>query len=200
MRAVRIGCIILGVGLAAIVGSCCVQIVAHDWRERQAGTCGKHMAQLRNALIMYCKDHGGRLPSAAHWCDAVLPYVDDRSVFVCPTARNRTCSYAFNAAVSGLVWADIEKEHRLAVLFESDGGWNAAGGPELLPKVPRHLHGGEHLLRADGSTGFERRSHRRLQIARDVWPEEWLREYQRGIEWAPPILKEPPEAAPPRRR
>jgi hypothetical protein len=200
MRAVRIGCIILGVGLAVIVGSCCLQIVEREWWARQAGICSSHMARLRNAFFMYCNDHGGRLPPAAHWCDAVLPYVDDRSVFVCPVARNRTCSYAFNAAIAGRRWADIKKAGRLAWLFESDGGWNAAGGPELLPQLPRH-RGGEWVVRADGSIVYRFRNHRGEQTVDpgNVLPQEWLRQY-RGIDWALPIQVNPAQATPRRPR
>jgi len=41
--------------------------------------------------------------------------------------------------------------HSLVVLFESDEGWNATGGPELLPQNSRHAPYGDLVLSADGN-------------------------------------------------
>ena len=41
-----------------------------------------------------------------------------------------------NAAVAGLKEADVPSD--TVVLFESDAGWNASGGVELMITQPRH--------------------------------------------------------------
>jgi hypothetical protein len=111
---------------------------AHN--EREIPVCSENLRELQWALGYYADAHGGRLPSADKWCDQLLPYVKDRSVFVCPAARNQVCSYALNRKVAGMRFADLEgsANAKLIVLFESDAGWNATGGQELLPIIPRH--------------------------------------------------------------
>jgi prepilin-type processing-associated H-X9-DG protein len=51
----------------------------------------------------------------------------------------QTCAYAFNAKVAGLDQTKVDPE--TVVVFESDAGWNAAGGAELLPSSSRHTRG-----------------------------------------------------------
>jgi hypothetical protein len=159
-----------------------------------------HMAQLRDAIAMYSDDYDGRLPLAGDWCDALLPYGEDESVYVCPAAYNRSSSFALNAAVGGLRRAEIENASELVLLFESDVGWNAAGGPMLLPGQPRH-RGGENLVFVDGSGGWQPRAYRGADDAHvlkrthhDVEAGEWLKRYYgytRPIEWDPRIGKQP---------
>ena len=99
----------------------------------------------------------GACPRPREWCDLLRPYLKDATAFVCPATKNQRCSYAFNANLSGVRLADIPKSRRVVILFESDRGWNAAGGPELLPAQPRHslerdvaLRGVRQTLAASG--------------------------------------------------
>jgi len=141
-----------------VLGLACVGVVQgfiQDWeRERDtrwAGACISNASELALAVLKYADDHGGRLPPARDWCDRVRPYVRDPKAFVCPAARNQRCSYAFNARLSE-VHRDSIKEPLVVFVFESDRGWNAAGGPELLPAKPRHSFGRTDVFtRGDGS-------------------------------------------------
>jgi hypothetical protein len=67
------------------------------------------------------------------------------------------------------------------VVFESDAGKNAAGGPELLPDEPRHL-GGDKYGFADGSARWLKRKpaggNRRGERA-------WLKEPEEPVRWKP---------------
>jgi len=81
-------------------------------------------------------------PAARTWCDDIRDAVGNEKPFVCPAAAGKAagqpsrCYYAFNAKLSGL---DMDKVNPSTVLlFESDRGWNAAGGPELLPSPAFH--------------------------------------------------------------
>lgn len=47
---------------------------------------------------------------------------------------------------------------QVVMLFESDRGWNGSGGPEALPKVPRH-NGGDFYAFWDGHCKWVRRGH-----------------------------------------
>ena len=69
------------------------------------------------------------------------------AIFHCPEAsKKQRCSYAMNRKLGGVKdRGQIPKD--TVLLFESDAGWNAAGGPEIA--VLRHFRG--HVLLVDGS-------------------------------------------------
>jgi hypothetical protein len=194
-RVMRIGWTIIAVAVVAVVAYYGTRIVSDTLYVRRTSTCALHMTNLGRAILTYSDEYGGALPFAEHWCYLVLPYVRGRSEFVCPAAHNRNCSYALNTAVSGLRRVDIENAEDLVLLFESDAGWNAAGGPELLPALPRH-HGGERVFYVGGSGGWQARLHAKgpgdsTSVTRSYYhvrPEEWLKGYAgitRPVEWTP---------------
>lgn len=140
-------------------------VIKQEQSRAFVGVCAHNQARLGAAMLTYAENHGGRLPPAQEWCDRLRPYLklfappdaDPFEAFVCPATRNQRCSYAFNANLSGVRLADIPKSRRVVILFESDRGWNAAGGPELLPAQPRHslerdvaLRGVRQTLAASG--------------------------------------------------
>lgn len=88
----------------------------------------KHLAlEIRN----YSDDHG--LP-AGRWCDAIQS--TNNLIFQCPsTPRKQTCGYAMNQHLKELKGLYNVMEDTV-LLFESDAGWNALGGPEIA--VARH--------------------------------------------------------------
>ena len=117
-----------------------------DLSRARAATCVSNVAGLARAALKYAQDHGGRLPPAQEWCDLLRPYLKNAHAFVCPAAKNLRCSYAFNANLSGVRLDDIPESRHVVIFFESDRGWNAAGGPELLPAQPRHRFGEADML------------------------------------------------------
>jgi len=100
-------------------------------------SCIATARQLATAMVMYTDDHG-KIPFAANWCDAILPtYVKDEKAFICPAGdRTQCCHYALNAKLAGVEKGKVHPG--TVVIFETDGGWNVSGGPELLPKKLRH--------------------------------------------------------------
>jgi prepilin-type processing-associated H-X9-DG protein len=72
-------------------------------------------------------ENDGRYPTAEKWCDLLKDYYikDD---LVCPAKRStgEQCSYALNPNCEPNSPADV------VLLFETNGGWNQHGGPELL--------------------------------------------------------------------
>jgi prepilin-type processing-associated H-X9-DG protein len=112
---------------------------AHD-KAREIN-CMNNEKQLAMAVIIYSNDHTNHFPPAATWCDAIKASAGSEQVFRC-TAANSTnrCDYAFNAKLDGFDESKINPQNAQTVMiFESDGGWNANGGPELLPAKARHL-------------------------------------------------------------
>lgn len=108
---------------------------AHD-KAREIN-CVSNEKQLALAVKMYSDDHTNSFPSAATWCDAIKNYAGSENVFRCPGANpDSQCDYAFNSKLDGI---DASKVNPQTVeIFESDGGWNANGGPELMIGKSRH--------------------------------------------------------------
>jgi hypothetical protein len=87
--------------------------------------------QLALAVRIYAGDHANHLPPAATWCDAINATVGQPTVFIRPGSNpGSRCGYAFNAALDGLDESGINPQ--TVMIFESDTGWNANGGPELM--------------------------------------------------------------------
>ncbi|MGA2866567.1 MAG: DUF4190 domain-containing protein [Verrucomicrobiota bacterium] len=103
--------------------------------------CMNNMKQLALGAIMYADDNNNQLPSGKNWCDTVQKYVGSGQafVFLCPGGdQNGRCHYALNARLSGIELSKVADRAQTVLLFESDGGWNVSGGPELLLKKSRH--------------------------------------------------------------
>ena len=112
------------------------------------------------AALAYAQQHDGRLPQGETWCDELRAYTKGEDVFTCPEVPDLRCGYAYNAALSGVDAESIPDPMQTVVIYESDAGWNAAGGPELLPAEARHL-GGENYGFADGHVAWMDRSRTR---------------------------------------
>jgi len=119
----------------------------HAKSKAQTIMCQNQLKQQALAVHMYADDNNGVLPSGGKWCDAIKPYLGGSPVFHCPADKpDVRCSYAFNARLSGLKLDKVNP--RTVVLFESNGGWNAVGGPEQMTS----RHGPVLLVAfADGS-------------------------------------------------
>jgi len=115
--------------------------------------CLANTMNLATALLIYASEYDGVLPPAQAWCDAASDYLQGPRPFVCPNARELRSGYAYNSAVAGLSRTDLADPAGTIAIFESERGWNAAGGPELLVATPRHLLGDNFGL-ADGHTNW----------------------------------------------
>ena len=104
----------------------------------QAVQCFNHMKQLAAWTRQYAEENHGRLPTAGNWCDALQKY-GAKDVFLCPSGdATKPCHYAFNAKLSGAELGGVRFPAETVLFFETDGGWNVNGGPELLVKHRRH--------------------------------------------------------------
>ncbi len=154
--------------------------------------CRLHLRMLAGVLELYMADNDGVLPVDSNWCDSTFHYLRTARALVCPEAENLVrCGYAYNARLSG-VDAHIIPDPRLTVvLFESDQGWNAAGGPELLSDEPRHF-GGDNYGFADGHVQWL--SRKRLgtdKHGNPIWAKKPDADW---VIWEPVLRK--PEAGP----
>jgi prepilin-type processing-associated H-X9-DG protein len=135
----------------------CVAILLPVFRQarekaRQTG-CMTHLKQVGAAMRLYAEDYDGHLPQSTHWCDAILPYVSSakdrpaRLVFTCPSLQDQSSGQAYNTQMGGILTSWIVSPSATPVVFDGRGGWNQAGGAELVTR--RHYHG-FNLLFADG--------------------------------------------------
>jgi len=103
----------------------------------QTINCVNNLKQLALGIRIYSGDNKDQFPPAATWCDAIKTNVGSDRVFKCISGDlNQRCHYAFNAKLAG---QDVNKvASDTVLLFETTGGWNVSGGPELMLGQPRH--------------------------------------------------------------
>jgi type II secretory pathway pseudopilin PulG len=134
------GTIVSGIFLLMIpiLAAMMLPALAAARQKAQEINCINNEKQLALAIRIYSGDNKDKFPPAATWCDAIKTYVGgSESVFKCPGANSSSrCDYAFNAKLDGMDQSKINPQ--TVMIFESDGGWNANGGSELLIGKPRH--------------------------------------------------------------
>jgi prepilin-type processing-associated H-X9-DG protein len=127
-------------------------------RERpEKAVCLSNVKNIALAIQMYAVDNDDMLPSADAWCDQVGGYTKNRGVFLCERSWGTPSAYAYNDTLNRASLAHLGDTASLIAIFESNAGWNAHGGPELLVTEPRHL-GGDNWAFADGHVRWISRS------------------------------------------
>lgn len=130
------GCMLaLGV-LAIIPAAMLLPALAKAKSKAQAINCVNNVKQLSLAVRIYSTDNNDKFPASTNWCDATLNNAGTPKIYVCPGAPTLQSGYAFNAKLSGLEEDKIDPN--TVLIFESDAGWNANGGKELMITQPRH--------------------------------------------------------------
>jgi len=164
----------------------------------RAANCRGFARRLLTAVRMYTGEAGGCFPPASSWDEALVPVLrslrrshnlDVESLPPCPErSAEDEGSYAFNSALSTLSPRALRAPKHTVVIFESDAGagWDAAGGPELLPDEPRHM-GGDNYGFADGHVEW---------LARKKRPDgTWAKAPDADSVIWDPVLKEGEEGA-----
>ena len=109
-------------------------------QKAQQINCMNNERQLAIAVRMYETDNKDQYPPAATWCDAIRSFVGPEKAFQCPAgAPGKRCHYAYNAKLEGLEEGKVNPN--TVLIFETEGGWNVSGGPELMLGHPRHAAG-----------------------------------------------------------
>lgn len=104
--------------------------------------CAANLKALGKWMILYAGDYDEQYPKTEKWCDLLTEYmktaVDIRAIekcFICPANKKGRCHYAMNPNLSP------RSQPGLVLLFESKGGWNQIGGPEILTTENHHGKG-----------------------------------------------------------
>jgi hypothetical protein len=100
-----------------------------------------NVRELSQAMSMYSNDYDSKFPPAATWSDSIKTYVKRQDSFKDPAKTGSEIGYGFNSALGGLSQGDVADPSSTVGIFESDGGWNANGGPESMIVAPRHQKG-----------------------------------------------------------
>jgi prepilin-type processing-associated H-X9-DG protein len=106
--------------------------------------CGSNLAGLRNAMLIYANEFDEKYPTPDKWCDLLKYYDVPEKNFKCPANNEARCSYAINPN------CEPNSPPDTVLLFESKGGWNQSGGPELLT-LENHKWERCNILFNDGS-------------------------------------------------
>ena len=113
--------------------------------------CATNMKGLAIATMVYANDYDKKLPTADKWCDLLITYADvGENSFCCREQPDGSFSYALNKNITSMGVAP-----NTVLFFESDGGRNAAGGPEMLA-TERHRGEGCNVAFVDGRVEFVR--------------------------------------------
>ncbi len=109
--------VIVGV-LAAIL----FPVFAKAREDARSVSCLSNIKQLCLALQMYAEDNHDYLPPLVGWEKAILPYVRNEELFVCPNDRGSRPGYALNRRVAGRNTKDFGRPESVVLLFDARDG------------------------------------------------------------------------------
>ena len=114
-----------------------------------AGECASNLKRIRDAVQLYTEQFDGAYPTPNKWCDLLLEgnYLKSRRFLKCPAVKGGRCNFAINPNCSPNSPNDV------VLFFETKGGWNQYGGPELLT-FDNHKGKHTHILFNDGWIKF----------------------------------------------
>jgi prepilin-type processing-associated H-X9-DG protein len=129
-----------------------VVIVAGLIRENiRTSGCIYHQKQIAIAVAQYLQDHSDFLPPASLWSDKVRPYLLNDSLFVCPSAKQLECGYAFYRPLSSRKVSTLPDPYVVPMLFDSSKGeFNYADEGQSLD----FRHSGSIITFVDGHVQF----------------------------------------------
>lgn len=113
--------------------------------------CWSNLNSLKREISTYRDRFDGQYPTANQWCDLLVQYAyTNKEEFICSSAGEGRCHYAINPNV------EPNSSPNIVLLFDTKGGWNQYGGPELL--APENHRGkGCNILFNSGSIKFVRK-------------------------------------------
>jgi peroxiredoxin Q/BCP len=112
--------------------------------------CTINLKRLEVVIDYYKKNSGGVYPNPARWCDLLVQKFNvPPDFFICSSAAPARCHYAMNPNCKPDSPGDV------VLLFETKGGWNQHGGPELM-SFENHEDRVCNVLFNDGRVAFVR--------------------------------------------
>jgi len=116
--------------------------------------CATNLRGAGRPMFIYPKDNEGKYPQPTKWCDSLVEFHNiSENQFNCSGAKRAgddgRCHYAMNPN------CEPNSPPDMVLLFETKGGWNQFGGPEILT-AENHKGKGCNILFNDGSVIFVR--------------------------------------------
>jgi hypothetical protein len=168
LRLARCGVALSMVSVVALVCTLVTPVSRRTSWSKHKSQCMANVRNVAMALQIYLEDYD-RYPPAEAWSDVLYGYVKGPEVYRCPEAAGR-CGYAYNAVFSRQPVSAVSTPNDVIGFFESDAGWNAHGGEELMASFPRHF-GGDILGFPDGHARWWAREKPAAPVAYDTrWP------------------------------
>ncbi|MGE5530560.1 MAG: hypothetical protein ACM3VW_00415, partial [Bacteroidota bacterium] len=124
-------------------------LIKEQQQKAQFSSCQSNMKQIGIAMLQYVQDYDETMPVNDNWCDAIMPYMKNEQILICPSAPKSGCGYAMNRHYRGAALKDVTFGPALA--FESSLGRNSLGLPSENAAF-RHLKTKTGwYVRADGA-------------------------------------------------
>jgi len=119
--------IFLCIGLSCLMVIVCLvtYVNTSGERPRKTDVCKIRLRHLFFILNVY-NENNNSFPTPDMWCDALVPYTQNKDIFYCYDPSNNAHMFALNPE------ATPNSEDNVVLLFESTGPWNAHGQSELL--------------------------------------------------------------------
>ena len=114
--------------------------------------CGSNMKGLHSAMTVYAHDNNDVYPTPDAWCDLLIKHckvIPNSLLCKGSDAIDGQSNYAMNPNCQPSSPNDI------VLIFETKGGWNQQGGPELLT-TENHGGKGSNILFNNGTMKFIR--------------------------------------------
>jgi prepilin-type processing-associated H-X9-DG protein len=134
-------------------------------RAREVGrrvSCMRNMKELSLGMMQYLQDNNDRYPPARQWHDAVMPYIQDKEVFHCPSVTSGKNGYAMNWKFSEKSESVVKEPAFMILLYESTALKTNHSG-EGRDMAFRHMDGA-NMAFADGHVKWYK------QHAEKNWP------------------------------
>lgn len=110
--------------------------------------CEENLRIISHAMWAYYEDNNWKFPTTDKWCDLLIQNTDlQRGRFICKSAKWGLSNYAINPN------ATPTSPENMILLFETKGGWNQAGGADLLT-LDNHDGAGCNVMFVNGYVGF----------------------------------------------
>ena len=114
--------------------------------------CASNLSSLGWGMNVYINDFDEKYPTPENWCDLLVQYVDfEENPFVCPGGKRNSDMGRSHYAINPKATPNSPPD--MVLLFETTGGWNQSGGPELL-SAENHQGDGANITFCDFHVKF----------------------------------------------
>ena len=125
-----------------------VPAISHRQPNVRQVVCRVNLRKIGIAIKRYANDNDSKYPAVDKWCDLLMEHGElTEKQFVCPSVREGRCHYAMNPN------CEPNSPEDVVLLFETKGGWNQFGGPEILT-FENHKEKGCNILFNSGHVMF----------------------------------------------